>query len=252
MSSAQKVNETVATEEERQMSESVTLKSIEGRYHLTLPSHIDSSAIDAFYDHMVTIEEEQAHNCLVFHLEAGKGREVGQLSPEILTLTPNDALRAFTRLGKAVAVCERLTKQTVLILSGQAGPVALDLALVCDIRIAQQDTEFLVRELHRGVLPGTALYRMARAFGPRVAKRMLVAGHGMGAQEAQQIGLLDGLVRDVGEALPSAVQRLEGAPGFVLSLARRLLDEAPTQDSYRAFEAYKAAQYEALMALHAK
>lgn len=72
-----------------------------------------------------------------------------------------------------------------------------ELILSSDICVAGESAKFSLPELNFGLSPdmgGTA--RLARAVGPRAAKRILLCGDPLTAEEARQLGLIEFVVPD--------------------------------------------------------
>jgi enoyl-CoA hydratase/carnithine racemase len=81
----------------------------------------------------------------------------------------------------------------------------LELALVCDVRIAGQDSQFGLTEAKVGSMPSAGgTQRLPRVVGPSRAKAMIFTGERVDAMEAYRIGLVDRLV-PAGAALERAI-----------------------------------------------
>lgn len=229
----------------------VDLQEEDGLLHVKFGRHeIDAVAIDALYDAMADLEEEDAHKGVVFHLRpAGSdpGSVAGQLSDELATLGASDGLRAFTRLEKSLASIERMNKPSAVVLDGPTGTFGLELALVSDLRVGTASPKFLLRELERGVLPGMAgVFRLARYVGLGMAKRVVMHGEDISTELAVQHGIIDMVTDDVDGRVRQGMKRLIELPVSALTLARQMLHEGGTMDYRKAYEAYKAAQFHAL------
>src|SRR6201981_1428039 len=79
-----------------------------------------------------------------------------------------------------------------------------ELALVCDLIIADKMARFCFPELRLGLIPGFGgIPRLKRDLGNSVVRDLLLTGRSMNATKAQQIGLVSQVVGE-GEALPAA------------------------------------------------
>jgi enoyl-CoA hydratase len=80
----------------------------------------------------------------------------------------------------------------------------LELALACDLIIADKSARFAFPELRLGLIPGFGgIPRLKRDVGNAVARDLLLTGRSFNATKAQQIGLVSQLVGE-GEALRAA------------------------------------------------
>lgn len=98
---------------------------------------------------------------------------------------------------------------TVAALNGSCAGGALGMVLACDMRVAVRQAEFFYPVLKMGVLPQPSdPGRLAALIGPARAKLMLLGGVRIGAEEAQEAGLVDLIAEDV---LAAAIDLTEAA-----------------------------------------
>jgi enoyl-CoA hydratase len=89
----------------------------------------------------------------------------------------------------------RLSKPVIAAVCGHAVAGGLELALWCDLRVAQEDAVFGVFCRRWGVpLIDGGTVRLPRLIGQGRALDMILTGRGVPAAEAQQMGLVDRLV----------------------------------------------------------
>jgi enoyl-CoA hydratase/carnithine racemase len=70
-----------------------------------------------------------------------------------------------------------------------------ELALACDLRIADQSTRFAFPELRLGLVPGWGgTYRLARETNVALLRDLLLTGRTLGAERAYQVGLVSQVV----------------------------------------------------------
>jgi enoyl-CoA hydratase len=104
----------------------------------------------------------------------------------------------------------------------------LELALACDLRVAESTARLGVPEIKLGLLPGAAgTARLTRMLPPALAKQRLLTGEPLGAADAHRLGLVNEVV-DEGAAREAAVRlaaRLAALPSLALAAAKRLVDE---------------------------
>ena len=106
---------------------------------------------------------------------------------------------AFPRVVRRLAEAHYVT---IAAINGVAMGGGLELALACDIRIAQDgDYPIGLPELSAGILPGAGgTQRMSKMLGPGRTLYNLLTGRMYSPAEAQQAGLVD-------ECVPDAMQR---------------------------------------------
>ena len=101
----------------------------------------------------------------------------------------------------------RLSKPVIAAIAGHAVAGGLELALWCDLRVAEEDAVLGVFCRRWGVpLIDGGTVRLPRLIGAGRAMDMILTGRPIGAREAERIGLVDRVV-GAGESLPAA-QRL--------------------------------------------
>jgi len=112
-------------------------------------------------------------------------------------------------------------------------------ALMCDIRIAADDTRFRLPETTYGVIPDTGgvavLYEMC---GPGVVTDMVLTGRVLSAEEALHHGIVSRLVplEDLDSTAREMAEQIAKAPAMTIKMAReviRHLAVPPVRDSMR-------------------
>lgn len=120
-------------------------------------------------------------------------------------------------------------KPVIAAINGLALGGGLELALMCDLRIAEEQASFGLPEITLGMFPGYGgTQRLTRLVGEALAKEMIFTGRRLDAREALQRGLINRLVPE-GEALESAVSladRIAEHSAPVLALAKRAIHQA--------------------------
>ena len=127
----------------------------------------------------------------------------------------------FTRVHRSALV-------TIAAVNGPAVGAGLNLALVCDVRVAGVSAWFESRFLALGLHPGGGHLRMlSRLVGPQTSAAMALCGRRLTAAQAQDVGLVLGEVPD-GELLDVATalgRGAAGAPRELVLLTKRSLRE---------------------------
>ena len=121
-----------------------------------------------------------------------------------------------------------LPKPTVAALHGYCLGSGLEMAALCDLRVAADDAVFGMPEAGLGLVPaagGTQL--LPRLLGPGRALDLLLSGRRFGADEALEYGLVTQVVArsELRGAATALLQRVLRAPGRALAAAKRALAE---------------------------
>ncbi len=109
-------------------------------------------------------------------------------------LSPKEAQEAIRRGQDALWALEHLTKPTIAALAGVVRGAGTELALACDLRIADESAVFSHPEVDLGWMPshgGTA--RLSRLVGRSKALEILLAGKEVKALDALRMGIVDHL-----------------------------------------------------------
>lgn len=132
--------------------------------------------------------------------------------------SPDPAERlAFKRLADEVfARIENLGKVVIAMIHGYTMAGGLELAMLCDMIIADENVKVGDGHIRTGIIPnGGGSQRLPRLIGIRKAKELLYTGELISGKEAERIGL-------VNQAVPS--DKLEEAVEAVIA---KLVDKAP-------------------------
>ncbi len=124
------------------------------------------------------------------------GREPAAYLPE---------LRAFLdRIHAVMDGLDRLPQTTIAALHGVCFGGGFELALTCDLLIADRSTRFAFPELRLGIIPGFGgIPRLRRELPNAVIRDLILSGRSLGAKRAYALGLVSQLVA-AGEALAVA------------------------------------------------
>ena len=167
---------------------------------------------------------------------AGAGRAfcAGADLSEIEALPDARAFRGFiARMTEVYQLISDCPKPSVAALHGVAFGGGLELALACDLRVAEHDARLGVPEMKLGVLPGAGgTQRLPRLVPAAIAKQMILTGEPITAERAHALGLINELAAP-GEAVPAALslaaQVAAGAP-LALAAGKRLVDQGLGMD----------------------
>lgn len=106
--------------------------------------------------------------------------------------SPSQDIARQSRLARDVwSVLRTLTKPAVAALHGYVIGAGLEMALLCDIRLASTNTIFSLPEVRRGISPSAGgSQTLPRVLGHPGALQLMLTGDRIGAQEALRMGLV--------------------------------------------------------------
>lgn len=170
-------------------------------------------------------------------------------------LQPLDMWRSWVRRGHQVFdQWARLRQPVIAALNGHAFGGGLELAMACDLRIADQGAEFALPEARIATCPGwSGTQRLVRLIGPGAAKYLALSGQRLDSAGALRCGLLhevttngatNGANGTKGAALERAQQlaqqMCQQAP-VSLQLTKQLINAAADEDAAACMEAMAGA-----------
>ncbi len=102
----------------------------------------------------------------------------------------------FRLWEECLRLIETMDKLVIALMHGYALGGGVQLGLACDIRIGTPTAKFGLPAAKEGLLPGLAVWRLARFVGVGRAKEMALWGEPIDGTEALRIGLVTRLVSD--------------------------------------------------------
>jgi len=131
-----------------------------------------------------------------------------------------------------------LDKPVIAAVNGFAFGGGMELAMACDLVVADATASFALTEVRLGMLAsGSGLVRLPRRIPPKVATELVLTGRRMGAEEAQRLGLVNrlapaGAAPTAARAL--AAEMLQASPRSVRSSLRIMREAAAFADERQA------------------
>jgi enoyl-CoA hydratase/carnithine racemase len=223
----------------------VSYVAAEGVATLTLDRPENRNAIGALQDCLDVIdalrraEEDAGVSCIVLtgagasfcaggNLKGMQARSgIGRLGTPEATRT--NYRRGVQRMIRALWDCE---VPMVAAVNGHAIGLGLDLACVCDIRLAADTARFASSFIKLGIVPGDGgAWILARAVGLSRASEMILTGDTIDARTAESIGLVSRVVPgdQLSREAHAVARRIAVNPAKALRLAKRLLREGQQQ-----------------------
>lgn len=154
----------------------------------------------------------------------------------------------FRSFDEAMRRLEQLDALTVAKIRGYAIGGGLQVALACDLRVATNDARFGLPAVLEALIPGMGTYRLPRFIGLGRARRLVLTGEMIAADEALRIGLIDWAV--AGEKLDATVDSviagvLKGSAA-ARGYSKRLVTASFESSFDEAFAKYQEYQEECL------
>lgn len=157
-----------------------------------------------------------------------------------------------TKWERTLRRFERLPAVTVAVAAGDTGGTALEAYLAADLRLAAPDTRLVPLYDGEATWPGMAVFRLVRLLGSGRARRAVLFGDPIDADQALALGLADERVDDPDTALANMVRRYVDVCGSELAVRRQLLLDAATTPFEDALGSHLAACDRALRRLAAR
>jgi enoyl-CoA hydratase/carnithine racemase len=164
------------------------------------------------------------------------GADLRELYRGLADVPPSDHDREMRRfLDRVHAVMDRLDTLplvTVAAIHGVSFGGGFELALACDLRIADPTARFCFPELRLGIIPCFGgIPRLHRDLGNAVVRDLLLTGRSLNAKRAHEVGLVNQLVA-AGEGLAAARRTAEQITKFdaeARATAKRFLKPVPKE-----------------------
>ena len=210
---------------------------------------LSEEMLDLLRDALQSANEDSQVGCFVI-TGAGdafcSGGDLGRRSAESAAGDPTP-LERRTRLQKvthkvALAV-EQFEKPLIAAVNGAAVGAGMDLALMCDLRVASSSARFSEGYIRVGLLPGNGgCYFLPRLVGTARALELLWTGDFVAAEEALAIGLVNHVYSDV-ELMQQTLElakRLAGGPPIQVRDIKKLTYQSLRTDLRTSLESVAA------------
>lgn len=138
-----------------------------------------------------------------------------------------------SRIQHVPVAMEQVDKPVIASISGPAVGAGLDLALMCDMRLAARSARLCEGYINAGLLPGEGgAYYLPRLVGYSRAFEMLVGGEFIDSAEALRIGLVNRVFPDADllDETYAFAARLAAKPPEVARLMKRTLRQSADAD----------------------
>ncbi len=146
---------------------------------------------------------------------------------ERLVMTLDETRAFLDRLGALVQTIENFPRPVVAAISGAALGGGLEMALACDVRLADESASMALSEVRLGIIPGAGgTQRLSRLCGVAAAKELILTGRRIDANTALKLGLVSKVVAkaDLRAAVAALCAELAAAGPLALAAAKRAID----------------------------
>lgn len=147
--------------------------------------------------------------------------------PEWIGKGVEEAKQKSLWLQEPLNKIEQLPHPTIAAINGLALGGGCELALSCDIRIAEEHIEIGLPEVKLGLFPGAGgTQRLPRLIGKARAKEMIFTGESLSAVEAERIGLVNHVVPK-GKSVEKAMEiasKICNHSSLPITFAKRSID----------------------------
>lgn len=157
---------------------------------------------------------------------AGRGFSTGV---DLTALAAGDfGMADFVAWEDAMTAIERMDAFFVAGINGHCLGGGLQLALVCDYRLASEEALIGLPAVRECLIPSMALYRLPRLIGLARAVELILLGESIPARDAERYGVVNRVVpaADLARALDATVERLLALPVASLRASKRMIRRA--------------------------
>ena len=156
-----------------------------------LSEQVASELCDAFTE----IKDDQSIVTVILTGEGDRafmaGADIKEF-PKMINQTPDIDKQQPSKKSEVFRLIYEFPKPTIAYLNGMALGGGFELALSCDMRIAEETVQLGLPEVKLGLFPGGGgTQRLPRLIGTAKAKELMFTGDQISAQEALQLGIIN-------------------------------------------------------------
>lgn len=223
---------------------------IELRLHRAPCNELGSLSLDELEQFVAVLDVlEQDSHALIIHSEMSSGfcagadlRELYDQSNAMEKRQAIAGVRNFLeRIHRGLNRIDASTLVTIASVHGVTFGGGLELALACDLIIADKTARFAFPELRLGLIPGFGgIPRLKRDLGNSLIRDLVLTGRSFNATKAQQIGLVSQVVAP-GEALRAARATANQAGKFdrhTVATAKQFIKPIPYEELKREIDTF--------------
>ena len=177
--------------------ENITIKLIAKVILITLnrPKALNalSSALIDDLNHALSVAEKNKNISVIVVTGSSKAFAAGADIKEMISKNFTDLIdNDFIKPWEKISLCK---KPTIAAVDGYALGGGCELAMMCDMLIANENTKFGQPEINLGVFPAAGgTQRLPRVVGKAKAMDMILSGRMMEVEEAEKLGLVSRII----------------------------------------------------------
>jgi enoyl-CoA hydratase/carnithine racemase len=191
---------------------------------------------------------QSAHSLIIYSdLPCGfcAGADLRELYERSQSMAKDDAAKGvrdfLQRIHAALNAMDGFALTTIAAVNGVVFGGGFELALTCDLIIADKSARFAFPELRLGLIPGFGgIPRLKRDIGNAAIRDLLLTGRSFNATKAQQVGLVSQVVAE-GEALRAARATASQVAKFdrtTSAAAKRFIKAIPHEELRREIDIF--------------
>lgn len=156
---------------------------------------------------------------------------VGADIKEMTGFSVSQAYEMATKIKILQTIIIQSPKPFIAAINGYCFGSGLELALVCDFRIASHNATFGLPQINLGIIPGGGgITRLVEVIGRTAATKMIFTGEPILASKALELGLLSDLLDDPLEEAIVLAESLSAKSKLALETAKELINHKFWQD----------------------
>ncbi|WP_227377368.1 3-hydroxyacyl-CoA dehydrogenase/enoyl-CoA hydratase family protein [Haladaptatus halobius] len=175
-------------------------------------------------DHLLTNADADDVRCVLFEGAGDRAFSAGADIGGFADATPTD----FMDVTPTFETVNEFDRPTIAKIDGFCLGAGLELALACDLRLATEGSEFGSPEIGLGLIPGGGgTQRLLRILGETRAKELVFRGNRIGAERAEEWGLVNRCVPEdeFEETVAEFVDDILEGPPIALKVAKTVMNE---------------------------
>jgi enoyl-CoA hydratase/carnithine racemase len=137
------------------------------------------------------------------------------------------------RIHRVGLSLDDLDKPTIAAINGVAVGAGLDMALLCDMRIAARSARMSEGYIKVGLVPGDGgAWLLPRLVGPAKSMELLMTGDFVNAEDALRLGMVNHVVEDIDlmTTTLALAAKIAAAPPVQIAMIRRLVRQSERLD----------------------
>jgi enoyl-CoA hydratase len=223
---------------------------IELALHRAPCNELGSESLEDFEKFVTALASLQvgAHAVIIYsEMKPGfcAGADLRELYQRSQAMDKAEALKGvrnfLERIHRVLDLIDAAPLTTIAAVHGVTFGGGFELALACDLIIADKMTRFCFPELRLGLIPGFGgIPRLKRDLGNAVVRDLLLTGRSFNAAKAQQIGLVSQVVGE-GETLRAAratAAQLKKFDRATAAAAKKFIKPIPHEELHREIDLF--------------